>query len=777
MKVRLFGIFVSLLGVFEIEVASAQDLPLLPQDPAVKSTVFPNGLSCYVAENKSCKGAADFTLIKRSYEGDDMLYSLENVLVSSESVVDSVLLNLMRRVEKDAMPADCAVIACGDIDPQSVIMKLRYMSLMVDASEPSSLPGYVWNGDADVRTDVVEDTVTGLASIRFEWSAPRIARQNMNTIQSAVYEKAVWELGEIGKTWIKRSLRRKDIPYADVVFRHDNRADGFNDETFSFDVTVASADAEKARLAATSVLSSLEKGEASVNDVLLSDSEYLRTLEKSAERPVVGNKEYTGLCRDAFLYNRALSSDKERLAFFRSKDVPEPTRRNIFNKITSALMDVSGPCDTVNLSCRVTLSDTLGLASPSDQKMRVRSSRKDSFSGGTVWTFANGFKVIYRKLASTDRRLYYSMTLGGGFGNVSDLEAGEGAYMSEYMDMCWIAGMKSADFKDMLSLAGMTIDTKVNLFHTTISGQVEDGNASLLMKSLLAVANQCRPDTLEMNYHARCETLRSSMASGDDPRVTVDSLLCPGYRYTPFDTGHGFDRGVFAKAETLFASITSKMNDGVLVLVGDMSEIELKKVLQSYVGDFKVKNVASRRPSVSYRPVAGWRTHHVEGDGAAVWVVTAPLEMSAVNHYAAEIAVMLFERRINDAFKSKGIHADLSFARSIYPDERFSVMVELSGDCASEDMEKLGQILDECQSGVTDAELKFCKVFLKNSCRMQLQTPEYWLRVIPLRHMEGKDFTTGYDAKIDAVTHQVLGQVFKAMKNGAGMEYISTENK
>ena len=153
--------------------------------------------------------------------------------------------------------------------------------------------------------------------------------------------------------------------------------------------------------------------------------------------------------------------------------------------------------------------------------------------------------------------------------------------MSEYLDQCWIAGMKGRDFKDMLSLCGMTMDTKVNLFHTTISGHVEDNDASLLMKSLLAVANDCRPDTLEIDYYARCEALRRSMAFGKDSRVVVDSLLCPGYKYTQYKTGAGFDRRVFAKAEALFASMTSKMNDGMLVLVGDMNEAELKRLLQS----------------------------------------------------------------------------------------------------------------------------------------------------------------------------------------------------
>jgi hypothetical protein len=46
-----------------------------------------------------------------------------------------------------------------------------------------------------------------------------------------------------------------------------------------------------------------------------------------------------------------------------------------------------------------------------------------------------------------------------------------------------------------------------------------------------------------------------------------------------------------------------------------------------------------------------------------------------------------------------------------------------------------------------------------------------------LRHLEGKDFTTGASAKIDAVTAQILHRVFAAMGEGAGIEYIITKKK
>ena len=775
MKVRLFGILLIFVGLLGATVSSAQDLPLLPQHPAVKNAVFSNGLSCYLAKNESSKSIADFSLLKRDYNGNELVCAYRNVVVSSETAVDSLLLNLMRRVEADKTPADCAVVICGDIDVSSVMTKLKYMSLMVNSSIPSPLPEYVWDGNAKALCSVSADTLKGLATVHFEWQAPREAQEKANTIQSAVYEKVVWELGEVVKTLVGRSLRKQDVPVADISYSRVDCTSGLVHDGFVVDVVVPQAYSAQTELTVASVLAFLDRGEVHMNDLLLAECDYFLSLGRSASKSIIRNDEYTRLCRDAFLYNTPLSSDMERLSFFKSKDISELTRRKMFSSVSSALIDVDVPSPEVEIPASgVLCSDTLGLPVP-NVKMKVQSSRKDLFSGGTVWTFANGFKVIYKKMP-TDRRLYYSMSLNGGYGNIDQLERGEGAYMSDYLDHSWIAGLKGGGFKDVLKLSGMTMDVKVGLLNTSVWGHVDDRNAGLLLKALLAVANESRLDTVSVNYYSRCENIRRPMLAESDIRERLDGLLCPEYKYSPFKTSQGVKKETFLKAEALFSALTSKMNDGVLVIVGDMDEGDLKKLLQVYVGGFKVRNVASRRPSIQYHPVSGWSSYSVEGEKDAAYVViTTPLSMTAANHFATEIAQVLFEYRVKKLSEEKGFDAEVFCARGIYPDERFSIMVEISGECNHLDIGQLREILSDCQSDIPVRELDACKAYLKNSYGLRMQSPEYWLKVIPLRYLEGKDFTTGYDAKIDAVTVEMLQHVFKALDNGAGIEYVITK--
>lgn len=775
MKLRLSKIITIAAGVFFTTIMPAQELSLLPQDPAVKCGVLPNGLSCYVTANASSEGIADFALVRRDYTGNETVLSLEDVLTSAEQSVDSTLLLIMKQVEADAVPADQAVVVSGDVDAASVIMKLKYMSLMIASSAPSPLPDYKWEGDGKLNVSSVRDTLKGLSTVRCEWNAARAPWEYMNTVQSAIYEKAVWEMGKVAQMWIRRNLRELGVPVADVMFRYSGNVRGVVDEKLAVEVTVALRDEKVAENQMLAVLSALDQGNVADSDLLLAENEYMLSLERLSGRPVIDNGEYVRMCTDAFLYNRPLSGARERLGYFVSKDVPARSRKKIFTGIVSALLDVASLTDTVaQVSSGIMLSDTLALPGMG-VKQKVKSSRKDPFSGGVVWTFANGFKVIYKKMP-TGRTLYYSLSLNGGYANVDDLCRGEGAYMSDFIDNSWICGMRGREFKDLLQLSGMTMKSRVNLHNTVISGQVKDRNAGLMMKGILAVAGGCKVDTASVKYYVESERLSQLVHKGKDVRAALDSLMCPGYRYTSFKTEEGLQESTFDKAEILFESLVFKMNDGILVIVGDMSESELKKLLQMYVGGFKVKSVASRRPSLQYRPMSSWMEYSVEGyRNAAVVAVSGMVPMTASNHFAAEIAAMMMERKVKERFADRNIAVRLSYARNIYPDERFSIFVMMEGDCSQEDAAEIRKVLGECSRDLDERIIQAYKNYVKNAYALQMQNPEYWMRVIPLRHMEGKDFTTGYAAKIDAVTTAQVKDIFKTLEDGAGVEYIIKE--
>ena len=422
----------------------------------------------------------------------------------------------------------------------------------------------------------------------------------------------------------------------------------------------------------------------------------------------------------------------------------------------------------------VNLSDTLAFPGMGP-KVKVSSDRKDPISGGRIWTFSNGFKVVYRKMP-TGGVLHYSLAMNGGYGSIRTLSKGEGAFMSDYLDICHISGLKGRDFKDLLCLSGITMDEQVNLSNVIISGEAADANLPLLLKSLLAVANDRSVDTAAVSYYQRSERLRLERASGSvrDMGAVIDSLICPDYIYSPYKSAGHLRDDTFDKAAELFDEMSSKMNDGVLVLVGDMDETKVRKTLLQYVGGFRTREGVFSRTMVHYQPVSGWMTYNVEGNRDAVVVaMSARLPMTADNYLAADIAAMYLKEVMLAELAPLGLKVNMSQSRRIYPEDRFSVMLLVEGEDMPEDIMRLIRTaLAKAEAEKPDkAYMEAAKAYCKNLYDMDMKGPSYWLHAVAMRYLDGKDFTTGYASKIDAVTPAKVCDILTLLGDGSKVEY------
>jgi hypothetical protein len=373
------------------------------------------------------------------------------------------------------------------------------------------------------------------------------------------------------------------------------------------------------------------------------------------------------------------------------------------------------------------------------------------------------------------------MSLNGGIADIGDLERGEGAYISDYMDCCWISGMKGRDFRNMLELSGMTLNTRVNLHNTVISGQVNDRNASLMMKGLLAVACSCRPDSTSVRYHVKSENLHNVLRDGSDVRAVIDSLMCPGYRYSGIKTSGKLSKALPEKSEALFGELFSKVNDGIFVIVGDRDESLVRKELREYMGLFATNKRIPVRPSVSYQPISGAMTHIDEGDRNAVYMaMSVPMPLTIDNYAVSEVAGMMLKKELSSALVGSGMYAKVYYDTKIAPHERFNVMIVLEevpgvvAPAAEEVARKIihGAFKNERLSEMTGAQMDACKAWLKHNNAIRTKSPDYWVNAILLRYLEGKDFTTGYDNKIDEVSAEEVKALLSSLYEAGKVEYI-----
>lgn len=875
MILRLKHIISVLLWLGISVFAYAQDLPVLPADPAIKTGRLPNGTQYYLVSNPSIKGVADFALVQKTGIGNipdtlservvetarKALYRLprclapslqdyvtshgvipgregfvnvsenatefrfRDVLLDKPSTLDSTLLVLMDVIDRVSTaddpfmrewysPSDQAVIVSGDIDAAAVEYKLQILSMMTPSTESAPRVQYVWESRDSAEFVQRPSSRPGLAEVSVTWRSARMPYEYMNTVQPTIYEMFLAELGMVVEEQVFASLRSKGIPVADVSCGFVSSVQSADDESFTVSLTVSPEHFNDALMSLSDVLSRVDAGHTSADDLARVKRICTDLVHEASSKPVRSNSSYVDKCMTAFLYNGSLSSLKAKVDFLASRRLADTTELRLFNGISSALLD---PERNMTLTYDVEMDvdsvkavfadawhspkDTLArqtfsvadipLVESVVPKLKIKTTKPDPMSKGQVWSFSNGMTVVYRKM-ETRGRLYYNLARNGGYGSIPDLEHGEGGYISDYFLLGRVGEMTGEDFVKMLNREGISMESYVGLSYMMLSGYAPKEKARQMMHALLAVINERTPDQDAYDYHADCLRLEHLAARGTrQERVAViDSIMCPDYRYSAVRGLADIPDSLGTKADKYFAGLSEKNNDGVLILLGDMDEAELKKILLENVGGFRTTEKAFRRPLVRYQPISGWSTYTVPGESDCVDIfMSAPMPLSMDNHMAAEIAAMVLQKHLSEAIIDTGMYLTLSSECRIYPNERFEIRMSLNEASPmgfSSYTEPTGPIKaleivrDALESisetPVPDAEIAAFKQQLKGRMALDMKDPFYWLNVISRRYLAGKDFTTNYESKISSVTPDKVRAILSALNDGSKVEYIISRN-
>ena len=867
-------ISVLLAGVLAVSAALAQDIQTLPVDPAVKSGVLPNGITFYVVSNPSASGVADFALVQKTgaltipgsdrsdvvaasqealssqsrllaptvqdyfmkqgvipgrkgfaYVTDNAtVFHFQDVPVGRDAcVVDSTLLVMMGMVEKTAgldgsvtdgwySPSDQALIVAGDVDSKQIADKLKMLSYMVPSAESLERKAYVWTEQDSVDVGKVEDPVRDLVTVSAVWRLQRTPRELMNTVQPAIYERFMTELGIVAESRIRKRLKTLGVPYADVSYDFIGGVESLTDEGFRMTVSVAPRDLEVGISSLASVLSGLDASDARVFEVSRARLVFMDMLSSEGAGSE-SNSDYVDRCISSYMYNSPLTSRKDMMDFHSSRSLSDEEELGIFNSIVSASIDGSRNLTLEYMAKDTTVSadrimetfasswksghqkvetqgqpsgNILTLSGPSEP-IKVKSSRRERMSDGTIWTLSNGFKVAFKQMP-TDNVVYYSLALNGGYANIPDLQAGEGGYMSDILKVSRIGGVDSEKFYDVIRHNGISMKLDAGFSMVTVSGTVPDDGLDYLLSLLLTVMNDRRIDRDRLDYYTECERLRQEFVKGSvvERISAIDGILCPDYRYSSVKAAESLSESFADHADALMESLSGKMNSGMLVLVGDVDEKKLKAALQMYAGGFRTEKRSFARPVVSYQPISGTVTRFVEGESNSVdMVASTPMALTADNYYLAAIASMALKNGLTRALAGSGMWLKLSHDCRPDPHERYNVMISLNeasvegfvpGTVHGDPMlalKTVREILADPQSmEITDAELASYKSMLKKHVERQKKNPQYWLRAIPMRYLEGKDFTTGCDARIDLVTVPKVKALLSSLSKGSRVEYI-----
>ncbi len=818
----------------------AQELPALQKDGAVTTGNLTNGISYYLVTNPSMKGVADFALVRRgecdtlaarkelsslphfnktipykflsrkgigcrqegyiSYSDDATIFRFDDVPLFDQAASDTTLLMMFDLIA--SRPYRHAVIIAGDINPAAIIEKMNVFSLMVPLRHPVyKKKEYVWDPLSEAEYSFVPSSHS---SVTVEFRSPRTPDDQMNTIQPFISELFSNALREVVSNRLREAFMSRNIPAISSEVEYSGSAASSGDERFRVSVRTSRNQLMPATLTVASTLSEICSKGIGNDEYRVARNSVLNGCLKASTNDAIVRQ-----CVSAYLYGADLASPATKAKFFLSRNMSAKAETEIFNAYASALLSgMETPAVTWTGSeddydewfwpvafesagkgvsmleepvyhWKAGSRDTSALWSEKN-KVKVRSVVTEPVSGGDLWTFSNGMKVIYKKM-DTKGRFSYSLMVKGGFSTVRNLRRGEGAFFSDMFGLCEIAGMSGSDFDKILKSNGVEMECKVSTSDLRFSGSAPSNRLTLVLKALLSAANRRKPSA------SAFESWRMQELASLKPAY-LDSLMYQDYNYSSVKTPSGLTASVMEDASDFFDNQFVRTNDGVLVIIGDMPAESVQKVLCQYLGGFRVSKSSPVRQFVPYKMRTGATTYSKTGTPVSISIALACAEpFTTENYMAFKVAGLAIQRRLTGMMAGQGFSVRMSDRFSVWPQEALELIftcspvpeaglpygVKSGSDQPMRALVAARKTIETVLSQPVDAaELASCKSLLANNYATYLSDTDNYIDAILLRYSAGKDVLTGYNSRIGSVSADKVKEIFGVLSEGMRIEYV-----
>jgi hypothetical protein len=339
--------------------------------------------------------------------------------------------------------------------------------------------------------------------------------------------------------------------------------------------------------------------------------------------------------------------------------------------------------------------------------------------------------------------------------------------------------MSGVDFQKVLRANNVNMNSSVSLSDMRLYGSAPSSKFLLVTKALTSVANDRVLDTAAFESYKRLERPQ---------REILDSLMYPGYIYSLKKTPSGLVDKTQQDAHEYFERQFLKVNDGVLVIVGDLSKEKVQKILESYLGNFRISKVAPGRPAIQYKYRQGDVTYSSEGDDKMIGIgMAAAIPFTTENNMAFLITALQLGHTLEGSLAEQGFSVSMKPSVKLYPMESVELVFEclpvpecglpLGIDSGSEHPIRAVNVAKKVISDIlakpiTDGELNAYKTLLSNQYSSRLSLPGNFIDAILLRYAYGKDIITDYGNRIAKTSAERVNQVKKTMADGMRIEYV-----
>jgi len=828
----------------------AQGLQKLAKAPEINTGTLQNGAETYFVRNTRESGYADFALVRQTdsdgSEIRDALSDLPHFLpdtpfgfltrhgigcspdgyvtiekgyetvrfsgvpVWDPQVCDSTLLLIFDMMALSSAPQ--AVFVCGDIDVARIRERSGVLSMMASSlAEKEATSGREWVQHDSIRFVSLEAQTYKAASIRLIYSLERTAPENMNTILPLVTQMYAEELGNIIASRLKSSFRETGIPVTGIGHSYKDSSQDAEDERFSLSMAVPADRLDESLQLVGGILGTLDRRGATQEELMATRN---RMVSSRLDVPSgMTNSQYLDRCLNSYKYGASLASRTVENAIVARRGMRAENELELFNDFASAILD-PGKNLVLRVDAPLQLADSASMVASfqsgwtndvnpdfpaggiqsegSPVKVKLSAGTTEPITAGTMWTFSNGIKVIFKN-SDTPGEFRYAFLVNGGLPSIPGISPGESAFANDMFGLCGVDGMGAAEFRNGLALRGISMKASVSMSALCLSGSAPSDRLPDVFNAVRKLASGVAIDKEDYGYYLQSLRLEQD-ARALHPRnvnADADSILSPGYAYPEWKgtvcPGDDFsDRMVDFYRKSL-----SRMNDGVVVLSGDLQPDALKKELPRLVGGLRTAKGMAVRQKVNYPMISGRNTRVksaaiglVGGKELGVNLCLSTRESyDNVKIMAFRIAAHILGNRLAGVMAGYGYYVDFSSREDNYPRSAFTIYancrpcrpfglpsgVEVRDQLSV--MSALRELLDNIgEITISGDELKACKAWLKSSLAVEEQ--DIVLKRIEARYCEGKDLVSGVGKTIDGLTEKDVREMLEHLASGAGVEYV-----
>ncbi len=821
--IRYKHIILSLFGLLvgSITVPMAAQLPSLPVDPAIQKGSLPCGVTYYMVTAPAEKGYAHVAIVQRDEPLSDekeaaldagfftrmgiapgpngfvsdvdgsTVYRFNRVPFYKPQVLDSTLLYAFARVAESR--AQQAVIVSGDIDAVELKKKMDIFSMLVPRMlvKENNKPDYVWEPSP---APVVRSSTEGPSEVAVTYASARIPYELMNTAQAVVTNLFGAEYQELLRHRLARNLMDAGIPYGEIGFRVLRSSDYAGDERYTVYATVHQHQLDPAMRVIATTLGEMDSYGVPVQEFVEAKQVLAPRLHRKASA-TPSAEEYLMRCTAHFLYGANMAPAGESLRYFSRKNVADSVEARIFNRFTEALLsrlsnftlEYTGAPDSLDHDDALfyyNLAYLYGSVAHSgkdyawhsadtsalqvgNSKLKIRSEKTEPVTGGVIWTFSNGMRVVFRSVKGSGT-FSYALQLNGGLAQVPDLKEGEGGYIGPMLSLYDVAGIPAASFRDLMDSNGISMETTVELNSMNISGSAPSDRLCLLLKTLSALSNRRKPSETAFQAYQKLQALCPEELEG-----VLFRKLNPNYKYSPYKKKDALSADTQKKAALFYNDRFARTNDGVLILSGDLSQEAVKKMLQRYLGSFSTLRGTAVRKPVEMRTLSGVTTLSGTAGTPGIHVLMDISYAMTTDHlYTAQVGVEALSYSLAQHLAPYGVAAQVKLKHCAQPQERFQVLVS----CPSAPIEALPAIRAAIRDASADAsDVKVWKKKVEADVRRELATPDGFVRTLLARYSDNKDMTSRFAESISNMEAEPVQEFLRSLASGGRIEYISHE--